>query len=119
VSLYDTLYNAFTGDVSPGQVASLTQQEQASLVQAGADPATASSLASADVTSALSTFSGAGGLGLSWTGALPGQSFGTALESKFASAIQSIEANWYWYLGGIIALGALYVWVYGGFRVGR
>lgn len=120
MSLSDLLYNAVTGNLSSSQVTALQQQETASLVAAGADPTTASAQATTDVNTTLATFTGTGGLGLSWTGALPGgASFGTALSAKVKSITDFISSNWLLIIGGVLALGALYVWAYGGFKTGK
>ena len=116
MSLSDLLYNAWTGNVSPGQVQSLQQSETSSLIQAGADPNTAAAQAATDVNTTLATFTGSGGLGLSWTGALPGgPSFGSALAAKVKAATDFLSSHWILIIGALVALGALYAWAYGGF----
>lgn len=109
-SLADLLANAFTGNLAPDQQAALTQQEQQELVQAGATPASAQAQANADVNAALTTFTGPGGFGISWTGAAPNQpGFGTALVNTAGNAIAPVTNTlgwiaqyWPWLaLGGI------------------
>jgi hypothetical protein len=81
-SISSFFQNAVTGNLSDSQVQSLTDQETQSLIQAGMDPASAAAQAAADQNAALSTFTGTGGLNLSWTGALPSQpGFGSAAGS--------------------------------------
>jgi hypothetical protein len=109
----DVLYNAAYGNLSPNQVAQQTAQEQAQLVQAGMAPAAASTQATSDVDDALSTYSGPGGAGVTWTGALPSQpGFPTAAANAAGNAIFNAVAptaaaipTWAWYAAG--AVGAL------------
>lgn len=107
-SLYNVLYSAATGDVSPDQVNQLTQDETSNLIQAGADPSTASSDAANDVNTTLATYSGTGGLGLTWTGAAPGQSFTSAATSW-------LKANWIWIALAVVLLLGFLAFAYGGF----
>jgi hypothetical protein len=90
------LWNAATGDLSNSQVANLTNQETASLIQAGMSPAQAAAAASSDVTTTLSTFVGPDGS----VGALPSQS---GLLPTLALGVPS----WMWEIG--IGLAAFWL----------
>jgi len=95
-SLGSYLYNAATGNLSQAQVQSLTQQETNSLVQAGVPLPQAQEQAASDVHDTLSSFVGSGGLGITWTGALPTQGgFGTATTNAVSNWFAQ---NWIWFL---------------------
>jgi hypothetical protein len=108
-------YNAWTGNVSPGQKAALVAQEQAQFVQAGMDPTSAQSQAQSDVTASLETYAGSGGLDVSWTGADPAQSgFVPAAATQAVDVATQSAANilapslaavpsWLWWVGGGLA----------------
>lgn len=109
-SLEDLLANALTGNLTADQQAALTQGETQNLVQAGMTPAAAQAQANADVNAALTTFTGPGGFGITWTGAAPNQpGFGAALVNTAAGAIAPVSNTlgwlaqyWPWLaLGGI------------------
>ena len=117
-SFSDILFNMRTGNVSQAQDNALVNQETASLVQAGMDPATAASTADSDVQTTLNTFTGEGGLGISWTGAGPNSpTFAdAAVSSLFPAGLLppgfSIP-TWVWLLGG----GLVGIWVLKEFNV--
>jgi hypothetical protein len=106
-SLSDIIFNMRTGNVSQAQDNALVNQETASLVQAGMDPQTAASTADSDVTTTLDTFTGPGGLGISWTGAGPNSPTFTdaAISSLFPNGLLppgfSIP-TWVWVVGGVL-----------------
>jgi hypothetical protein len=112
----DDLYNMSYGNVSPNQNTSLVAQEQASLVQAGMDPAAAAAQAQSDVTDTLSTYTGPGALNVNWTGAAPNQpGFPTAAASAAGSAIAntlsptlSAIPTWIWWVVGGLGIFVAY-----------
>jgi hypothetical protein len=105
-TIADYAYNAATGNLTQSQVQAITAQNTAAYVQAGMDPSAASAQAAADVDSALSTYTGPGAFGVTWTGAQPS-------SSTWASALN--PANWFtnpdgsinWLLVGGIGVGVV------------
>lgn len=112
----DVLYNATYGNLSPNQQANLVTQEQAQLVTAGLAPDVAAAQSSTDVSSVLDTFTGSGGLDVTWTGAAPDQSgFPSAAASAAGSAIAntltptlSAIPTWAWWAAGAAGVLVLF-----------
>lgn len=97
-NLSSLAYNAATGNLSAAQVAALQQQEEQSLVAAGAAPADAATQSAGDVTDTLQSFTGPGAFGVTETGALPGS------PTVFSSALDSSSSLWLWLAVGGVAL---------------
>jgi len=106
-SVQGFLYSAATGNVSPDQQTALIQQATQDLVRTGVAPQAAQAQATQDANAVLSTFTGAGGLNITWTGAQPSQpGFATAAAQAAAtSATDWLASYWPW-----LAVGGISVW---------